>query len=48
MGKVTASEIAAARKRAAEESTIVSARFIRSTRALEVTFAHGVKIAAPH
>ena len=47
MANITAAEIAAARKRGAEEPTIVSARFIRSTRTLEVTFAHGVKIAVP-
>lgn len=37
MANITAAEIAAARKRGAEEPTIVSARFIRSTRTLEVT-----------
>lgn len=47
MANITAAEIAAARKRGAEEPTIVSARFIRSTRTLEVTFVHGVKIAVP-
>lgn len=47
MAEITAAEIAAARKRGAEEPTIVSARFIRSTRTLEVTFVHGVKIAVP-
>lgn len=47
MAKITAAEIAAARKRGAEEPSIVSARFIRSTRTLEVTFGHGVKIAVP-
>jgi hypothetical protein len=47
MANITAAEIAAARKRGAEEPAIVSARFIRSTRTLEVTFGHGVKIAVP-
>jgi hypothetical protein len=47
MANITAAEIAAARKRGAEEPTVVSARFIRSTRTLEVTFVHGVKIAVP-
>ncbi len=47
MANITATQIAAARKRGTEEPTIVSARFIRSTRTLEVTFAHGVKIAIP-
>jgi hypothetical protein len=47
MANITAAEIAAARKRGAEEPTIVSARYIRSTRAVEVTFVHGVKIAVP-
>ena len=47
MAKITAAEMAAARKRGAEEPTIVAARFIRSTRTLEVTFVYGVKIAVP-
>ena len=47
MANITAAEIAAARKRGAQEPTIVSARFIRSMRTLEVTFVHGVKIAIP-
>lgn len=47
MANITAAEIAAARKRGAEEPTIVTARFIRSTRTLEVTFVHRVKIAVP-
>jgi hypothetical protein len=47
MANITAAEIAAARQRGAEEPTIVGARFIRSTRMLEVTFVHGVKITVP-
>jgi hypothetical protein len=47
MANLSAAEISAARKRGAEEPTIVSARFIRSTRTLEVTFVYGVKIAVP-
>jgi hypothetical protein len=47
MANITAAEIAAARKRGAEEPTIESARFIRAGRKLEVSFAHGVKITVP-
>jgi hypothetical protein len=47
MANIDDAEIAAARQRGAETPTITGARFIRSTRMLEVTFVHGVKITIP-
>lgn len=47
MVSITAAEMAAARKRGEEQPLIVGVRFIRSSRKVEVSYAHGVTITVP-